>query len=58
LEWEGKHKQVRTERHWVTQDTYTSEEYKELKETNLLMPDGVNVKRITMHGPLSRLNIF
>jgi large subunit ribosomal protein L10e len=34
------------------------EEYKELKESNLLIPDGVNVKRITMHGPLSRLNIF
>mmetsp|Transcript_20175 Transcript_20175/g.37611 ORF Transcript_20175/g.37611 Transcript_20175/m.37611 type:complete len:213 (-) Transcript_20175:4419-5057(-) len=34
------------------------EQYKELKESNLLIPDGVNVKRITMHGPLSRLNIF
>jgi hypothetical protein len=34
------------------------EEYKEKRESNLLNPDEVNVKRSTMHGPLSLLYIF
>jgi len=37
---------------------YTPVEYDQLKSEGRLLPDGINVKRITVHGPLSRLNIF
>jgi large subunit ribosomal protein L10e len=37
---------------------YTPAEYEVLKNEGRLLPDGINVKRITVHGPLSRLNIF
>lgn len=37
---------------------YTPDEYESLKSQGRLMPDGANVKEITFHGPLSRLNIF
>lgn len=37
---------------------YTKEEYLRLKEEGRLIPDGVNVKQVTLHGPLSRLNIY
>ena len=33
-------------------------EYEEMKEQGMLIPDGVNVKKVGLHGPLSRLNIF
>ena len=37
---------------------YSPEEFEQLKSEGRLLPDGINVKRITVHGPLSRLNIF
>jgi large subunit ribosomal protein L10e len=37
---------------------YSRAEYETLKAEGRLIPDGVGVKRITVHGPLSRLNIF
>ena len=37
---------------------YTQEEYDNLKSQGRLLPDGINVKEITFHGPLSRLNIY
>jgi large subunit ribosomal protein L10e len=37
---------------------YTPEEYQDLKGQGRLLPDGSNVKEITFHGPLARLNIF
>ena len=36
---------------------YTPEQYEQLKNDGRLIPDGANVKEITFHGPLSRLNI-
>ena len=29
-----------------------------MKEQGMLVPDGVNVKKVGLHGPLARLNIF
>jgi large subunit ribosomal protein L10e len=37
---------------------YSPEEYEKLKGEGRLLPDGANVKEITLHGPLARLNIF
>jgi large subunit ribosomal protein L10e len=37
---------------------YSPEEYEKLKSEGRLLPDGANVKEITLHGPLARLNIF
>ena len=34
------------------------QEYEEMKEQGMLVPDGVNVKKVGLHGPLARLNIF
>ena len=36
---------------------YTQEQYEDLKSNGRLLPDGANVKEITLHGPLARLNI-
>lgn len=36
---------------------FDKEEYEQLKEEGRLIPDGVNAKPITLHGPLARLNI-
>lgn len=52
----GKQVIVKSEKFGFTH--YTEEEYKKLKADGRLIPDGSNVKEITIHGPLSRLNIY
>ena len=37
---------------------YTKAEYAQLEKDGKIISDGVNVKVITNHGPLSRLAIF
>ncbi|CAG9321175.1 unnamed protein product [Blepharisma stoltei] len=37
---------------------HTVEKYEQLRAEGRLVPDGINVKEITQHGPLARLNIF
>ena len=37
---------------------YTKNEYYQLEREGKLIPDGVNVKVISNHGPLNRLSIF
>ena len=52
----GKQKIIVSGKWGVTK--YRREEYETLKAEGRLIPDGVGAKRITVHGPLSRLNIF
>ena len=37
---------------------YFKSEYHKLKDEGKIIPDGINIKVITNHGPLSRLAIF
>jgi large subunit ribosomal protein L10e len=37
---------------------YTKQEYAKLEKEGKIIPDGVNVKVISNHGPLNRLSIF
>jgi large subunit ribosomal protein L10e len=37
---------------------YTKQEYSRLEKEGKIIPDGINVKVLTNHGPLSRLAIF
>jgi large subunit ribosomal protein L10e len=37
---------------------YTKQEYHNLEKEGKIIPDGVNVKVLSNHGPLSRLSIF
>jgi large subunit ribosomal protein L10e len=52
----GKQVIVKSEKFGFT--NYTEEEYRKLKGDGRIIPDGSNVKEITIHGPLSRLNIY
>ncbi len=37
---------------------YTKTEYRQLEKDGKIIPDGVNIKVLKNHGPLSRLSIF